>query len=101
MGMVHKRAVDAVRREEAQRRRADEASVHERTGSADGVARCRSPQERRGGRLDALPPDQRQDELMYFECLAVAAAWLSVPLGTVKSCARSRCAAGTRCRDDR
>jgi RNA polymerase sigma-70 factor, ECF subfamily len=95
MGMVHKRAVDAVRREEAQRRRADEASVLEAVEDpAEGVARdVDRPQEQRAVRaaLDALPPDQRQViELMYFDGLSQSrvAARLSVPLGTVKSRAR-------------
>jgi RNA polymerase sigma-70 factor (ECF subfamily) len=95
MGMVHKRAVDAVRREEAQRRRADEASVRDAVEDpAEGVARDLDlPQERRAVRaaLDALPPDQRQViELMYFDGLSQSrvAARLSVPLGTVKSRAR-------------
>jgi RNA polymerase sigma-70 factor (ECF subfamily) len=95
MGMVHKRAVDAVRREESQRRRADEASVPEAVDDpADEVAEdLDRPHERRAVRaaLDTLPPDQRQViELMYFDGLSQTriAERLSLPLGTVKSRAR-------------
>jgi RNA polymerase sigma-70 factor (ECF subfamily) len=94
LGMVHHRAVDVVRREEAQRRRAEEAipdvvdldddpgiTVPEQIGL---------PEERKLVRhaLDELPAEQRQVlELMYFGGLSqtTIAERLSLPLGTVKS----------------
>jgi len=94
MGMVHHRAVDAVRREESQRRRAEESIVSDPVVSddpADDVAdQIDLPQEREAVRaaLDALPEEQRQViELMYFGGLSQSAIseQLSLPLGTVKS----------------
>ena len=94
MGMVHHRAVDAVRREEAQRRRAEGSIVSDPVVSpdpADDVAdQLDLPGERRAVRaaLDALPGEQRQViELMYFGGLSQSAIseHLGVPLGTVKS----------------
>jgi RNA polymerase sigma-70 factor (ECF subfamily) len=95
MGMVHKRAVDAVRREEAQRRRADDAALPEamEDPAEEIVEAIDLPRERRAVRiaLGSLPPDQRQViELMYFDGLSQSriAERLSLPLGTVKSRAR-------------
>lgn len=92
MGMVHKRAVDAVRREEAQRRRADEASVLEAVEdpAEEVVEDLDRPHERLAVRaaLDTLPSEQRQViELMYFDGLSQTriSERLSLPLGTVKS----------------
>jgi RNA polymerase sigma factor (sigma-70 family) len=94
MGMVHHRAVDAVRREESQRRRADEAMVSDPVVSpdpADDVADAIDlPGQRRGVRaaLAALPAEQREViELMYFGGLSQSgiAERLGLPLGTVKS----------------
>jgi RNA polymerase sigma-70 factor, ECF subfamily len=94
MGMVHHRAVDAVRREESQRRRAEESIVSDPVVSddpADDVAdQIDLPQERKAVRaaLDGLPEEQRQViELMYFGGLSQSAIseQLSLPLGTVKS----------------
>lgn len=94
MGMVHHRAVDAVRREEAQRRRAEEvagASIEEVEDPAEQVIEeVDLPQERRAVRaaLGELPEEQRQViELMYFGGLSQStiAERLSLPLGTVKS----------------
>src|SRR5262245_36350158 len=94
MGMVHHRAVDAVRREESQRRRAEESMVSDPVVSpdpADDVAEeIDLPQERKAVRaaLDALPPEQRQViELMYFGGLSQSriSERLGLPLGTVKS----------------
>lgn len=94
LGMVHHRAVDLVRREETQRRRADEmaAEVREETVDhadevVDAVAR---PEERRLVRaaLEGLPAEQRQVlEAMYFEGLSQSqvAERTGTPLGTVKS----------------
>jgi RNA polymerase sigma factor (sigma-70 family) len=94
MAMVHHRAVDAVRREEAQRRRADQVTAGYRDEAADHaddvVAELGRPQERRLVRaaLAELPDEQQQVlQLMYFEGLSQAqvAARLGLPLGTVKS----------------
>lgn len=90
--MVHSRAVDLVRREEAQRRRAQsefrppeptspETTVVEEVGLLEERAAVR-------GALEGLPPEQRQViELMYFEGLSQTqvSARLGLPLGTVKS----------------
>jgi RNA polymerase sigma-70 factor (ECF subfamily) len=94
MGMVHHRAVDAVRREESQRRRAEESMVSDPVASpdpADDVAdRIDLPEERKAVRaaLEALPDEQRQViELMYFGGLSQStiSEQLGLPLGTVKS----------------
>jgi RNA polymerase sigma-70 factor (ECF subfamily) len=94
MGMVHHRAVDAVRREESQRRRGDEARANEVVVVEDPaesvVDALGVPEERKAVRaaLDALPHEQRQVlELMYFEGLSQTrvAERLELPLGTVKS----------------
>jgi RNA polymerase sigma-70 factor (ECF subfamily) len=94
MGMVHHRAVDAVRREEAQRRRADDmvATAMEEVAdhSDDVVDRLSLPGERRLVRdaLSELPNEQREVlELMYFDGLSQSriAERTGLPLGTVKS----------------
>jgi RNA polymerase sigma-70 factor (ECF subfamily) len=94
MGMVHHRAVDAVRREEAQRRRAEEQvseARDEQPDHADQVAdELARPEERRLVRaaLDELPREQREVlELMYFDGLSQTgvAEKTGLPLGTVKS----------------
>ena len=94
MGMVHHRAVDAVRREEAQRRRAEDVAgttIGEVEDPAEQVIEeVDLPQERRAVRaaLGELPEEQRQViELMYFGGLSQSkiAERLSLPLGTVKS----------------
>jgi len=94
MGMVHHRAVDAVRREESQRRRVGESMVSDPVLSpdpADDVAEeIDLPEERKAVRdaLDALPDEQRQViELMYFGGLSQSkiSEQLGLPLGTVKS----------------
>jgi RNA polymerase sigma factor (sigma-70 family) len=94
MGTVHHRAVDAVRREESQRRRAEESQLGEPT-TVDDLAEqvvddIGLPEERRAvrGALEELPAEQRQViELMYFDGLSQSkiAEQLSLPLGTVKS----------------
>jgi RNA polymerase sigma-70 factor, ECF subfamily len=94
MGMVHHRAVDAVRREESQRRRAEE-SIPEAVDPADdpGVTvpeQVGMPQDRAAvrGALEDLPGEQRQIlELMYFGGMSQSniADRLRLPLGTVKS----------------
>lgn len=94
MTTVHNRAVDAVRREEAQRRRADEAAgdiVIAVPDPADQVVEeVGLPQERAAilTALERLPAEQRQViELMYFDGLTQSkiADRLQLPLGTVKS----------------
>ena len=94
MGMVHHRAVDAVRREESQRRRVEESMVSDPVVSpdlADDVAdQVDLPDERKAVRaaLDGLPADQREViELMYFGGLSQStiSERLGLPLGTVKS----------------
>jgi RNA polymerase sigma factor (sigma-70 family) len=93
LSTVHHRAVDTVRREEAQRRRAEasevpdpvEEDVAERVVEdahlAESRARVRSA-------LEEIPPEQRQIlELMYYEGKSQTriAEELELPLGTVKS----------------
>jgi RNA polymerase sigma factor (sigma-70 family) len=93
MSAVHHRAVDMVRREEAQRRRAvaprpDEVvapdvgeSVTEEADLADQRARVRAA-------LAEIPPEQREVlELMYFggKTQSTIAEETGLPLGTVKS----------------
>lgn len=94
LGMVHHRAVDAVRREESQRRRAEEAVPDAvDLGDDPGVTVIEEmgvPQERRAvrGALAELPPEQRQVlELMYFAGMSQSqiSERLALPLGTVKS----------------
>jgi RNA polymerase sigma-70 factor, ECF subfamily len=94
MGMVHHRAVDLVRREEAYRRRAEDSigeAMQEQVDHADEVVeRVAQPQERQAVRaaLDELPQEQRDVlELMYFGGLSQSqiAERTGLPLGTVKS----------------
>ena len=94
MGMVHHRAVDLVRREEAHRRRAEAAipdAVAIDPDPADQVAEdVDLPGERKAVRaaLDDLPAEQgRVIELLDFDGLSQSAIAerLALPLGTVKS----------------
>jgi RNA polymerase sigma-70 factor (ECF subfamily) len=94
MGMVHHRAVDAVRREESQRRRTEESQLSDPViqpdPAEDVVDEIGLPEERRAVRaaLDGLPDEQRQViELMYFDGLSQSkiSDKLGLPLGTVKS----------------
>lgn len=95
MGMVHHRAVDTVRREEAHRRRADHAASEARNETTadhaeEVVEAIGRPEERRVVRaaLAELPVEQREViELMYFEGLTQTqvAERTGLPLGTVKS----------------
>ena len=94
MGMVHHRAVDLVRREEAHRRRAEAAipeALEEQADHADDVVQQLGlPEERRVVRaaLDELPDEQRQVlSMMYFDGLSQSqiADRTGIPLGTVKS----------------
>jgi RNA polymerase sigma-70 factor (ECF subfamily) len=93
MGTVHHRAVDAVRLEETQRRRAEDprGAVVAIVDVADRVVEeLGLSEERKAVRtaLQVLPAEQRQViELMYFAGLSQSkiAARLDLPLGTVKS----------------
>lgn len=94
LSMVHHRAVDAVRREESQRRRVEEVTF-ERTDVADDHAEIVAdaidlPETRRAVRiaLQDLPEEQRSVlEMMYFDGLSQSqvAEKTGLPLGTVKS----------------
>jgi RNA polymerase sigma-70 factor (ECF subfamily) len=94
MGMVHHRAVDAVRREESQRRRAEDLATSDVVVVEDPaevvVDELGVPEERKAVRaaLEELPDAQRQViELMYFGGLSQStiSERLGLPLGTVKS----------------
>jgi RNA polymerase sigma-70 factor (ECF subfamily) len=94
MGMVHHRAVDLVRREEAHRRRAEASipqALQEQADHADEVVQeLGLPEERRIVRaaLGELPDEQRRVlEMMYFDGLSQSqvAEATGIPLGTVKS----------------
>jgi RNA polymerase sigma-70 factor, ECF subfamily len=86
--LVHRRAVDAVRRE--QRRRAEplEQAAEPATAGADDDALLRFERERVQGALAQLPDAQREAlELAYFGGFTQAelADRLGQPLGTIKS----------------
>jgi RNA polymerase sigma-70 factor (ECF subfamily) len=91
--LVHARAVDLVRREQAQRRRTEVAAAEPvlALDPADDVVReVAEPAERAAvhAALDVLPSDQRAViELMYFQGISQTgiAERLDIPLGTVKS----------------
>jgi len=94
MGMVHHRAVDVVRREEAYRRRVEDSipsAMEESVDHADEVVDALGlPEERRTVRaaLEELPAEQRDVlTMMYFDGLSQSqiAAKTGLPLGTVKS----------------
>jgi RNA polymerase sigma factor (sigma-70 family) len=94
MGMVHHRAVDLVRREEAHRRRIEAsipgAVVEQEDHAEEVVQQLGLPEERRQVRaaLDELPEEQRAIlMMMYFDGLSQSAiaARTGLPLGTVKS----------------
>lgn len=94
MSTVHHRAVDLVRREEAQRRRAEEAVGELDVDGGDPaetvVDELGLPAERDAVRraLEDLPDEQRQViELMYFRGMSQSriSESLGLPLGTVKS----------------
>jgi RNA polymerase sigma factor (sigma-70 family) len=94
MGTVHHRAVDAVRREQAQRRRAEQAAAVGggvvEDPSDEVVSAIDLPDERRRVRraLADLPAEQRDViQRMYFDGLSQSqiAERTGLPLGTVKS----------------
>ena len=94
MSTVHHRAVDVVRREEAQQRRGDEAGTNRDVDIDDPAVRVvedvTMAQERLEVRraLESLPAEQRRViELMYFDGCSQSrvAELLALPLGTVKS----------------
>jgi RNA polymerase sigma factor (sigma-70 family) len=92
MGMTHHRAVDAVRREEASKRRAAESlpETDVEDPAVVVVEELGIPEERKAVRsaLEGLPAEQRQViELMYYRGLSQSriAERLQLPLGTVKS----------------
>src|SRR3954447_11947500 len=92
MTLVHNRAVDALRRELAHRRRVDDPSAFDRPvidPAQEIVEGLDIPHQRARVReaLDTLPKEQRQVlELMYFEAKSQrdVAEQLGIPLGTVK-----------------
>jgi RNA polymerase sigma factor (sigma-70 family) len=94
MGTVHHRAVDAVRREQAQRRRADQAAALVPRVADDPTDEVLSaldlPRERRlvQEALAGLPDEQRDViHRMYFDGMSQSqiAERIGLPLGTVKS----------------
>jgi RNA polymerase sigma-70 factor, ECF subfamily len=95
LGLVHHRAVDLVRREESQRKRAEAAGAEPdppaQLDPAEEVAAnldLARDSARMRGALEEIPDEQRTViELMYFGGLSQSqiAAKLSLPLGTVKS----------------
>ena len=94
MGTVHHRAVDAVRREQAQRRRTDQAAALvprvAEDPTDDVLSALDLPRERAlvQKALEQLPDEQRDVILrMYFDGLSQSqiAERTGLPLGTVKS----------------
>jgi RNA polymerase sigma-70 factor, ECF subfamily len=94
MGTVHHRAVDAVRREQAQRRRTDQAAALvprvAEDPTDDVLSALDLPRERAlvQKALEQLPDEQRDVILrMYFDGLSQSqiAGRTGLPLGTVKS----------------
>jgi RNA polymerase sigma-70 factor (ECF subfamily) len=93
LGTVHHRAVDAVRREQSQRRRADGAAALREVvedPAEEVVVAVDRPREQRRVReaLQELPPEQADViRMMYFDGLTQTqiAEQAGLPLGTVKS----------------
>ena len=91
LGIVHHRAIDALRASSAhERRRADEEGLEENLQAADetdaqAIAKAASHEIR--GALEELPPEQRKViELAYFGGFThnEIASMLEMPIGTVK-----------------
>lgn len=94
MTQVHHRAVDTIRREESQRRRADDLAAEPEPIAEDPgvvvVDELSLPREREALRqaMAMLPQEQRRVlDLMYFgaRTQSQVAQSLGIPLGTVKS----------------
>jgi len=86
--LVHRRAVDAVRREQRRRTEPLEHAAEPATAGADDDALLRFERERVRGALAQLPDAQREAlELAYFGGFTQAelADRLGQPLGTIKS----------------
>ena len=93
LATVHHRAVDHIRREEAQRRRAEEADTADLIAPDVGeavtdAAALEAERTKVRAALVGLPAEQRRVlEMMYYEgkSQSMIATELDVPLGTVKS----------------
>ena len=93
LATVHHRAVDHIRREEAQRRRAEEADTADLIAPDVGeavtdAAALEAERTNLRAALVGLPAEQRRVlEMMYYEgkSQSMIATELDVPLGTVKS----------------
>jgi RNA polymerase sigma-70 factor (ECF subfamily) len=92
MSTVHHRAVDAVRREEAQRRRGrehvPETDVEDIAQNVVEQADMAQSRQQVRAALEDIPSEQRQVlEMMYYEgkTQSTIAEELDLPLGTVKS----------------
>ena len=93
LATVHHRAVDHIRREEAQRRRAEEADTGDLIAPDVGeavtdAAALEAERTKVRAALVGLPAEQRRVlEMMYYEgkSQSMIATELDVPLGTVKS----------------
>jgi RNA polymerase sigma-70 factor (ECF subfamily) len=86
--LVHRRAVDLVRREDRRRGEPLETAPAAGTESVDETAEVREQRRAVQSALAQLPPDQREAlELAYYGGLSQSelAERLGVPLGTVKS----------------